>query len=93
MKNIELHLMDSDGDVYLGVQAGLIDVEDTDEPTCLNCAEDVGPIDGAFYPYVVALDDESQWVVCEECASPVVHPEGASEEEDWFDTTVADTND
>lgn len=91
MKNIELHLMDSNGDVDLGVQAGLIELTDTHDPNCANCSEDVGPIGASFYPYVVALDDESQWVVCEECASPVLDSSTTSYEE--FETFISDAND
>lgn len=90
MRNIELHLMDSNGDVSLGVQAGLIEPEEITDAECDNCRDGVGHVDGAFYPYVVALDDESQWNVCEDCASGVLD---SSPTENAFDTFVSDAND
>ena len=81
--------MDSNGDVDLGVQAGLIESTDTHDPNCANCNEDVGPIGNAFYPYVVALDDESQWVVCEGCAGGVLEP-NYEEQIEYFDLSSDD---
>lgn len=77
MKNIELHVMENNADVSDGLVAGLLEVDDLDAPECAACAEDIGHIAGTFYPYAVALDDETQWMVCTECAGPVIsraHP-------------------
>lgn len=92
MRNVELHLMDSNGDVDLGVRAGLIEATDTSDPECSNCSDEVGPVDGAFYPYVVALDERNQWVVCEDCASPVMESSPTTFDEE-FETFVSDSND
>lgn len=90
MRNIELHLMDSNGDVDLGVKAGLIEPEEVTDVECDNCRDEVGHVDGAFYPYVVALDDQSHWNVCEDCASGVLDSSPMYEE---YDNFISDAND
>lgn len=72
MKNIELHVMENNADVSDGLAAGLLEIDDLEHPECAACDVEVGHKAGTFYPYAVALDDESQWMVCSECASPVV---------------------
>lgn len=50
-----------------------------DGSECENCAMVIGPIDDVFFPCVVIVDTEDtiledRWVICIECASPLVYP-------------------
>jgi len=77
MKNIEIHVMENNADVDDGLTAGLLEPGDLNDPECAACNSEVGHKAGTFYPYAVALDEDSQWMVCTECASPIVdtaHP-------------------
>jgi hypothetical protein len=88
MRNVELHVMENNTDVDHGIQAGLLEIEDLDGAECAACFEDVGHIAGAYFPFAVALDDETQWLVCTECASNVLEPDSAvTPLSDIFDST------
>jgi hypothetical protein len=65
-----MHLIETSEDVRLANVAGL-DVEN--DETCEECLKPVG--DSAtkkFKPFVLLLDDEAEWVVCADCAIPVL---------------------
>jgi hypothetical protein len=85
MKNIELHVMENNADVSDGLVAGLLEVDDLDAPECAACAEEVGHKAGTFYPYAVALDETNLWMVCADCAGPVIDRALSIEEDapDW----------
>lgn len=72
MRNVELHVLQTNGDVSLGIQAGLLDETDVQDAECAACSDVVGHIAGTYFPFAVALDDQSQWLVCEDCASNVL---------------------
>jgi enoyl-[acyl-carrier-protein] reductase (NADH) len=69
MRHIEMHVIETVKDLELADVAGL-DVYATE--TCEECFEQVGEDVGNFKKFVVLLDDESEWIVCENCASPVL---------------------
>jgi hypothetical protein len=71
MRHIELHTIESSKDVAIANQVGL---EISGAETCEECFEQVGesPMSKKFAPFVIALDDEAEWVVCFECASPIL---------------------
>jgi hypothetical protein len=71
MRHIELHTIESSKDVAIANQVGL---EISGAETCEECFEQVGesPVSKKFVPFVLALDDEAEWVVCFECASPIL---------------------
>lgn len=96
--------MENNGDVSDGVHAGLLEVEDLNGGECAACSEDIGHIAGTFFPYAVALDDETQWNVCTDCASNVLDPthvtetdlvdvEDSDDEEEEFEFFTKDAND
>lgn len=72
MRNVELHVMENNADVGDGITAGLLEIDEVDGAECAACADEVGHRAGTFYPYAVALDEESQWLVCTDCASDVL---------------------
>lgn len=71
MRHIELHLIENSNDQTLANEIGL---ETGDFESCENCFEPVGETaDGSkFTPFLIALDDQAEWIVCVECASPVL---------------------
>ena len=71
MRHIELHTIESPKDVATANQVGL---EVAGAETCEECFQQVGesPLSKKFVPFVLALDDEAEWVVCFECASPIL---------------------
>lgn len=94
MKNIELHVMENNADVGDGLTAGLLETRDLDDPQCSACTSGVGHKDGTFYPYAVALDEDDQWMVCTECASPVIDPvPPVNEAAPAWESFVSDAND
>ena len=71
MRHIELHTIENSADQKLANEIGL---EVSDFESCENCFEPVGETaDGKkFVPFLLALDDEAEWIVCLPCASPVL---------------------
>jgi hypothetical protein len=69
MRHIEMHVIETVRDLELADTAGL-DVYETE--ACDECFEPVGEDAGTFKKFVVLLDDESEWIVCVDCASPVL---------------------
>ena len=71
MRHIEMHLVENSADLQSAAQAGL-DVYDDDH--CENCYRPVGDSREAksFVPFLIILDDKSEWIVCKECADPVL---------------------
>jgi len=71
MRHIELHTIESSKDVATANEVGL---EVAGAETCEECFQQVGesPLSKKFVPFVFALDDEAEWVVCFECASPIL---------------------
>lgn len=70
MRHIEMHVIQTVTDLHLADVSGL-DVYEDDR--CERCGELVADVDGgAFRPFVVLLDDETEWIVCAQCAEPVL---------------------
>lgn len=71
MRHIEIHTIENSKDVATANQVGL---EVAGAETCEECFKQVGetPVSKKFVPFVLALDDEAEWVVCFECASPIL---------------------
>jgi len=71
MRHIELHTIENSKDLVTANQVGL---EVAGAETCEECFKQVGEtsVSKKFVPFVLALDDEAEWVVCFECASPIL---------------------
>ena len=69
MRHIEMHLLENSKDVQ---SANTVGLEVAPNETCEECFQPVGEVKGTFVPFVLLLDDEAEWVVCAECASPVL---------------------
>lgn len=64
-----MHLLENSKDV---TSANTVGLEVGDDEVCEECFKPVGEVAGTFVPFLLLLDDESEWVVCAECASPVL---------------------
>jgi len=71
MRHIEMHLIENSHDIVLAAEAG---IEAFSAETCEVCSQEVGDNANpyAFKPFLVCLDDESEWVVCAKCADPIL---------------------
>jgi len=69
MRHIEMHLIENAKDVISAEIAGL---EVYPDEKCENCFTLVGDGGKSFVPFLIVLDDEDEWVVCKECATPVL---------------------
>ena len=69
MRHIEMHLLENSKDVQ---SANTVGLEVQDDEVCEECTLPVGEVEGTFVPFVLLLDDEAEWVVCKECATPVL---------------------
>lgn len=69
MRHIEMHLLENSKDVQ---SANTVGLEVQDDEVCEECTLPVGEVKGTFVPFVLLLDDEAEWVVCKECATPVL---------------------
>ena len=66
-----MHQIENAEDQRQAINVGL---DIADDEVCETCYEPVGEsVDGKkFTPFLLVLDDEAEWVVCVECASPVL---------------------
>jgi hypothetical protein len=73
MRHLEVHVIETDQDVDLAIQAGLVTVEQLNYSLCSECAEDIGHTPLGFEPFAVVIDEvDRDWAVCLECASPLI---------------------
>jgi hypothetical protein len=81
MRSIELHVIESDEDLDLGLVAGLLEVEDlADDLACTACLEEVGHVTEGFVQFAIVLDHVDRWFMCMICSADVLDGTTASEE-------------
>lgn len=74
MRSLEVHVFETEQDVDIAIQSGTALPEQIAQTSCLECEGALGysSLDG-FEPFVFVIDENDQdWVVCIECASPIV---------------------
>lgn len=74
MRSLEVHLFETDDDLDLAIQSGTALPEQIASTVCSECEGKVGygALDG-FEPFVFVIDENDQdWIVCTECASPII---------------------
>ena len=74
MRHLEVHVIETEQDIDLAIQAGLLTGSQLDHSYCAECDESVGHSleVGNFIPFSVVLDsDDNSWPVCSDCAGPV----------------------
>ncbi len=71
MRHIELHLIENSEDQRQGNEIGL---DSGDDEICETCFAAVGEsVDGKkFVPFFIVLDEDAEWIVCLDCADPVL---------------------
>lgn len=42
--------------------------------SCIECDELVGSVGGTLVPFVIAVEEDEHWILCEDCASAVTDP-------------------
>lgn len=74
MRSLEVHLFETEHDVDIAIQSGTALPEQIASTHCTECDQSVGyDGDHAFEPFVFVIDENDQdWVVCSECASPII---------------------
>ena len=74
MRSLEVHLFETEHDVDLAIQSGTALPEQVANTKCSDCdgAVGYGCLDG-FEPFVCVIDENDQdWIVCTECAGPII---------------------
>jgi len=80
MRSLEVHVFETGVDIDLGLQAGLLELDDLDYTQCAECDERVGHVGTDFVEFALTLDDEDRaWFTCGDCAGPVVNSETETE--------------
>jgi uncharacterized protein with PIN domain len=75
MRSVEVHLIESNDDIDLGLLAGLLDPEDlTDDLRCSACSDELGNLSvEEFVEFVAILDDKRTWFLCTTCSDDVLN--------------------
>lgn len=77
MQHFEVHLLETESDIDLALQSGLLTVDQLDNAECADCGNAVGHSAGNFESFAVVIDEFDQdWATCSDCASSIV--EGTS---------------
>lgn len=94
MRHIELHTIETEADAASAFVSGLLD-EHFPLTVCAACSDGVGSsaADVNFVPYVVCLDEDSRWYLCEPCASDVLDPKFDSPDEQLLFSEDIDDDD
>ena len=74
MRSLEVHLFETDQDLDSAIQCGTMLPEQLASSSCTECDGKVGfeGLDG-FEPFVCVIDENDQdWIVCGECAGPII---------------------
>jgi hypothetical protein len=75
MRSLEVHLLETDADLGSALTAGLLLPEHLKETACSDCGEGIGRCRDADYfeSFCVVIDEtDRDWVLCADCASPVI---------------------
>jgi hypothetical protein len=78
MRHLEVHVIETEHDIDLALQAGLVTAGQLSHSECSDCADLVGHAGESFSPFVVVIDEyDFDWAVCSDCASSVITPPSA----------------
>lgn len=73
MRSLEVHVFETDTDLDNALQAGIVLPEQVALTKCAQCGDKVcySGTDG-YCPFVLVIDENDQdWMLCEDCASPI----------------------
>lgn len=73
MRHLELHVLETETDIDLAIQAGLLNGEQLASADCSECGDLVGHDSSGFSGFAVVIDEtDADWTLCLECAAPVI---------------------
>lgn len=74
MQHFEVHLIETEYDIDLALQSGLLTVDQLDTPNCSECDNSVGHASGSFEMFAIVIDEnDSDWPLCTECVGPLIY--------------------
>ncbi len=73
MRSLEVHIFETDADVDLALNAGIVLPEQIARTACVQCNTAVCYSGTSnFLPFVLVIDENDQdWTLCEDCASGI----------------------
>jgi len=73
MRSLEVHIFETDTDVDLALNAGIVLPEQIARTACVQCNTAVCYSGTSnFLPFVLVIDENDQdWTLCEDCASGI----------------------
>lgn len=73
MRHLELHVLETETDIDLAIQAGVLRTEQLASAECAECGDFVGHASNGFAAFTVVIDEtDADWALCLECSAPVV---------------------
>ncbi len=75
MRSLEVHVFETERDIDLALNAGIVLPEQLASSSCIQCADKIGYSAGPeFGPFVLVIDENDQdWLLCHECATPILN--------------------
>lgn len=74
MRHFEIHFIETEFDIDLALQSGILTVDQLDNSACAECETSVGHASGSFESFAVVIDEnDSDWPLCSECSGPLVY--------------------
>lgn len=74
MQHLEIHVLETETDIDLALQSGILTVDQLGHTECSECSSGVAYSgEAGFEPFLVVINEHDQdWPVCLDCASPVL---------------------
>lgn len=73
MRSLEVHVFETETDLDDALRSGVALPEQLAMTECQECEELTGICDFGFEPFVVVIDENDRdWALCYECASPML---------------------
>lgn len=75
MRHLEIHVIETEQDIDLALQSGVLTAHRLDASTCSDCQEPIGhnPELDSFEGFAVVIDEfDDDWNTCLDCAMPVL---------------------
>lgn len=91
MLHLEIHVIETEEDLDLALQSGLLNIGQANGTECADCSAELGyaSLDG-FEPFAVIINEHDQdWQICTECAAPVIDGGSGS----FYETSYEDLQD
>lgn len=74
MQHLEIHVIETETDIDLSLQAGILTVDQLGHTQCVECATGVAYSgEEGFAAFAVVINEKNQdWPLCMQCAGPIV---------------------